>query len=199
MKPIATNNVVLTAASGNPHLASRLVTTAASVNKPSAKPFTFQSQILHRNATTLALKAGKLHEANELAKKHLSLYPGDYSMSTISAAASIGAEEELSLKPKAKSRKLEAIYKNDPTDVGLCLTLVQACMKENDLTGAANILDVLLKALEDHPDKRYLPGVVGVVVALYSLQGRKQAIKAELESATQYWSNDSRSVSFQLF
>lgn len=79
-----------------------------------------------------------------------------------------------------------------PGDVGLILTLVQIYMLAGAPDPAIVILETFLRRLEASTapadqDVRFAPGLVAVMVSLYSAQGRKAGVKAELEKSAAYW------------
>ena len=82
-------------------------------------------------------------------------------------------------------------------DVGLTMVIMQLYILTNNLTSAATVLDSLLKHLQassspKDQDVRFAPGLVAIVVSLYTLQGRKKQIKTELTKAATHWRHKSK-------
>lgn len=79
-----------------------------------------------------------------------------------------------------------------PKDIGLVLTAVQLYVTEGNTTSAITTLEKSLQLLEDsisEQDKevRFNPGLLGILVALYKLEGRRVQIRSELAKAAGYW------------
>jgi len=69
----------------------------------------------------------------------------------------------------------------------LALINVQNYLAENNVAGAIAIIETLIKSLEQHPEKRFMPGLVALIAGLYTMQSRNEKAKAELEAASNYW------------
>ncbi|KAB8239452.1 signal recognition particle subunit SRP72 [Aspergillus alliaceus] len=79
-----------------------------------------------------------------------------------------------------------------PKDIGLVLTAVQLYVAEGNTTSAITTLEKSLQLLEEsisEQDKevRFNPGLLGILVALYKLEGRRVQIRSELAKAADYW------------
>ncbi|KAE8392008.1 hypothetical protein BDV23DRAFT_59259 [Aspergillus alliaceus] len=79
-----------------------------------------------------------------------------------------------------------------PKDIGLVLTAVQLYVAEGNTTSAITTLEKSLQLLEEsisEQDKevRFNPGLLGILVALYKLEGRRVQIRSELAKAAGYW------------
>ncbi|RVD85688.1 uncharacterized protein DFL_003999 [Arthrobotrys flagrans] len=188
VKLIASANCYLTSQTPNPHVGLRVLEALRKHPRGSQKPFTFQSDILDRNSTILNLQAGKENAAIASAKALKAKNPNDYTLSSVVAAIELGTSDSSSAKSIAKTLKDAASRKLGPTaDIGIAFINAQNYLKENNVTSAVAVIETLLRDLEDEPEKRWLPSLVGVVAGLYTLQGRKTKVKAELESASAYW------------
>lgn len=90
--------------------------------------------------------------------------------------------------PKALKAILPALD-NRPKDLGLALTAVQLFVRAGNTTSAITTLERTLQHLEAAEDKsvRFNPGLLGILVSLYKLEGRKTQIRAELAKAATYW------------
>ena len=160
----------------------------------SNRPFSFQSKLLDQNSATIAFQVGKSGAAKSISASYLKKYAGDYSTSAITTAASIN-DSTLDVKHKAAAKSLQDLVNKSPKDIGLAFTAVQAHMRVKNINGAIQIAQNLVKVLEDEPTKRFLPAVVGMIVGLYDIQGRKGGAKEELDKATAYWKEQSHPVS----
>src|SRR4051794_9006173 len=98
---MATNNDTLTITPPNPHLSLRIFESIPPVTStvPSAKPFAFQSKLLHKNSAVLSLQVGKVNAAKNLSESHESLFPNDFSASVVTSAAVVDGGA-LSMKAK---------------------------------------------------------------------------------------------------
>ncbi|KAF3906487.1 hypothetical protein ABW20_dc0106589 [Dactylellina cionopaga] len=187
-KLIASANCYLASQTPNPHVGLRVLEALRKHPSGSQRPFTFQSDILDQNIAILSLQAGKEQSALAAAKALKTRNPHDYTISGVVAAVELQNSGSSSVKSIAKTLKDAAGRKlGSTTDIGVAFLNVQNYLKENNVIGAVAVIETLLKELEGEPEKRYMPGLVGVVAGLYTLQGRKAKVKAELENATAYW------------
>ncbi|KAK6543839.1 Signal recognition particle core component [Orbilia ellipsospora] len=187
VKLIASANCYVTSQTPNPHVGLRVYETLQKQPQGTQKPFTFQSDIFEQNKTILTLQAGKEKSALLSAQALKKQNPNDYTISSVVASIELQATDSTAAKSVAKTLKESASRKLGSTDIGIVFLNVQNYLKENNVTSAVAIVETLLKELESSPEKRYMPGLVGVVAGLYTLQGRKAKVKAELESASTYW------------
>lgn len=79
-----------------------------------------------------------------------------------------------------------------PKDLGLLLTVIQLYVSGGNTTSAITTLEKSLQILEESiseqdKDVRFNPGLLGVLISLYKLEGRKVQIRAELSKAAIYW------------
>lgn len=79
-----------------------------------------------------------------------------------------------------------------PDDVGLLLTIIQLYIQLQNPEQAVTLLEAFFKRLEtattsDRADIRFAPGLVALAVSLYKLQGRGNAVRAELAKAAAHW------------
>ncbi|KAK6358345.1 Signal recognition particle core component [Orbilia blumenaviensis] len=187
-KLVASANCYLTSQTPNPHVGLRVYEALQKRPEGSQKPFTFQSDILDQNTAILNLQAGKENAAIASAKALKAKNPNDYTLSTIVASIELQTSDSSSAKSIAKTLKDGASRKLGSTaDIGIAFINAQNYLKENNVTSAVAVIETLIKELENQPEKRWLPGLVGVVAGLYTLQGRKNKAKAELEAASAYW------------
>ncbi|RPA89887.1 hypothetical protein L873DRAFT_1885182 [Choiromyces venosus 120613-1] len=186
LKVIATNNEIAITSrlpDYNPHLS--LITSAQSstiTTTISSKAFLFQSKILNRNRAIQELEAGKTQAAKKQAQAHLQTHPYDSEASVILAAARAHGDSSSN---SNSTSKVEKLVEKNPGDVGLSLTLAQLRMRSGNITGAITAVENVMSAAVD--EQKYLPGVVGLLVGLYSHQGRRQHVKEVLARASGYW------------
>ena len=94
-------------------------------------------------------------------------------------------------------KEILPLLEKRPSDVGLVLTIVQLYILTNNHGSAIIVLESFLKRLDESTtamdqDVRFAPGLVAVLVSLYTLQGRKSHIKSELAKAATYWRHKSK-------
>jgi len=185
LKPIALNNqeaIRSRLSEYNPHSALRNIGEAmlSSENQRSTHPFQFQSRLLRKNSAILNLDVGKINAVKSTVKKYHSDHPEDKKISVLQSAAHTANCDSGEIVKKVKS-----LFEASPQDIGTALTLVQLRMSVGNITGAIQTLEKLLGSLE--PEERYQPGLIGLIVALYQHQGRKQGVRDVLTQASDYW------------
>ncbi|KAI9702514.1 MAG: Signal recognition particle core component [Candelina mexicana] len=192
-RKIAQNNSIsISPQPSNPYTSQRLIKSTP-VLPGSAKPFRHQSDILHRNAYTLDLLSLKYTGVANSTSKFLSKHPSPTvstnvnSVSVLNAAAHAGNQV-------AKPGLIEILplLEQRPNDIGLILTVIQLYLLTNDHTSAINLLESFFARLEasttpSNQDVRFAPGLIGLLISLYTLQGRKTHIRTELSKAASYW------------
>jgi signal recognition particle subunit SRP72 len=158
-----------------------------------AKPFEFQSTLLRRNNYTIDLLSLKYLGVVKSTAKYISQHPSPNlsadvnSISVVNAAAH--AQNHIG---KAGLKEILPLLEKRPNDVGLILTVLQLYLLTNNYGSAISLLESFFKRLEvsstpTDQDVRFAPGLVGVLVSLYSLQGRKSHMRTELAKAASYW------------
>ncbi|KAF3915366.1 hypothetical protein AA313_de0206452 [Arthrobotrys entomopaga] len=187
VKLIASANCYVTSQTPNPHVGLRVYEALQKRPQGAQKPFTFQSDILEQNKTILELQAGKEKSALVSAQALKKRNPNDYTISSVVASIELQATDSTTAKSIAKTLKESASKKLGSTDIGIVFLNIQNYLKENNIASAVTVVENLFKELESEPEKRFMPGLVGVVAGLYTLQGRKAKVKAELENASTYW------------
>jgi signal recognition particle subunit SRP72 len=152
-----------------------------------ARPFGFQSKIIRLDEAVLNLNIGKPNATEAKAKEHSNLYPSDKTINVVKAAA-----QTVDKAGKEVVKKIVQMVEANPTDIGLALTLVQLRMNTGDITGSIHTVESLFAKLE--PAERYQPGLVGLLVALYEHQGRKQHVRKILSEASEWWKQSPQPV-----
>ena len=195
---IAQNNLIASSTqSSNPYLAHRLFHSTPAMPK-TAQPFDVQSSILRRNAYALDLLSLKYSGLAKSTSEYLQEQPSptvSASVNTISVVnAAAHARNQLG---KAAIKEMLPQLEKRPKDVGLLLTIIQLYMLTNNHGSAVSLLDTFLGRLQQSSapadqDVRFAPGLVALIVSLYTSQGRKSQIKSELAKAASYWRHKSK-------
>ncbi|KAI9723412.1 MAG: hypothetical protein M1812_001296 [Candelaria pacifica] len=192
-RKIAQNNSVTnTSQPSNPYMSQRL-SESTPVLPITAKPFQHQSDILHRNAYTLDLLSLKYTGVANSTSKFLLQQPSPTisarvnSISVLNAAAH--AKNQVG-RPGLK--EILPLLEKRPNDVGLILTIIQLYLLTNNHGSAITLLESFFARLEasttsSDQDIRFAPGLIGLLVSLYTIQGRKTHIRTELAKAASYW------------
>jgi signal recognition particle subunit SRP72 len=172
----------------NPYSAyNSYVDAAKNATSLAARPFGFQSRIIHLDEVVLNLSLGKTDATEAKSKEYHNLYPSDKTINVVNAAAQTAGKAG-----RGVIKKIEQMVEANSVDIGLALTLVQLRMNAGNITGSIAALEFLFAKLE--PEKRYQPGLVGLLVALYEHQGRKLHVKKILAEASDWWKQSSRPV-----
>lgn len=186
------NAIAASKTPANPFLAERLVNKDLDTLKPDY-PFQFQNAVLKRNHYAADLQSSKFGGVASSTLSAISQYSSPTaeglpnSLSAANAAAhakGLGAKEALKfVLPMTEKR---------PTDVGLALTIVQIYVLMGNFGSAISMLESFLSRLEqlqeaDKQAVRFVPGLVGAMVSLYTNQGRKAEARNELAKAAQHW------------
>ena len=94
---------------------------------------------------------------------------------------------------KTRKDALSALNSLSSSSIGLTLLMVQMKLEGGNITGAIETMHKLLAELPD--EKKYLPGLVGLLVALYRQQGRKEDVRNLLSEASEYSKKTEQPVS----
>ncbi|KAA6414020.1 MAG: signal recognition particle [Lasallia pustulata] len=190
---IAKNNKLTSSTQpSNPYLSHRFFHSSPTLLK-SDKFFAFQTDIMRRNSLTLDLLESKFtgvanSTSKALSDEHLPATTARINgLSVLNAAAH--AQNQLG---KHGLKEILPLLEKRPTDLGLIMTIVQLYILTNNHGTAITVMESLLKRLDDSnepndQDVRFAPGLVAVVVSLYTVQGRKSHIRSELARAASYW------------
>jgi len=114
------------------------------------------------------------------------------SISVINAAAH--AQNQIG---KAGLKEILPLLEKRRNDVGLVILVLQLYLLTNNHGSAISILESFFRRLETSPaladqDVRFAPGLIGILISLYSLKGRKSDIRAEFAKAASYWRRKSK-------
>ncbi len=180
----------------NPYLSYRLFHSNANIPTQDA-PFRYQSSILCQNSMTLSLQAGKYNGVAASTTPQKSGKPLDISGKVASAGAFHAAAHARNQIGKAAIKEILPLLEKRPNDVGLLLTIVQLYVSTNNANTATLLLESFFNRLESSTatadqDTRFAPGLVAVLISLYTEQGRMTHRKAEFVKAATYWRHKSK-------
>lgn len=140
------------------------------------------------NSSTIDLMAGKFGGIARSAEK----VPSQQAVTSPEINALLAFNVAAHVKGKPSVKEALNLLKRRPRDVGLILTIVQLYSDAGKISAAVDALEAFLKPLgesasETDREVRFNTGLVSVLVALYTRQGRKTLIKSELAKAASYW------------
>lgn len=188
----------------NPYLTHRIFNSAPPIPK-SDRFFIYQQNLISQNEIALDLLASKFTGVShttmrylENFEKHTSCHgsptnmPSANAMSVANAAAH--AQNQLG---KLGLKSILPLLDKRPNDVGLVLVVIHLYMLTNNPGSAITVLESFFKRLDEstsHTDQdiRFAPGLVAIMVSLYTIQGRKSHIRTELAKAASYWRHKSK-------
>lgn len=200
---IAHNNCLASSKTKNPFMAQRILSLIPKLSDFD-QLFWYQANILQRNKIIIDIEAqkylGVARSTSKLIVKYMPTVSSHYNhLSVINAAAHA--------RNKAGKPGLKAIIpllEKRPSDVGLILLVVQLCVLTKNLGQAIFRLEKFLNFLEksstpEDQDVRFAPGLIGLLVSLYRLAGRKKPIRSILLRAASYWIERDNSVTSILY
>jgi signal recognition particle subunit SRP72 len=194
------NKLVAQSTPTNQYLAHRIFQTLPSV-PPTDHLFKVQHDLVQQNKTALDLLLFKYPGVADSTKRELKEYPMptlDNAGNSLSAAnAAAQAQCQLG---KLGLKSILPLLEKRPLDVGLALTVVQLYVVTKNHGAAIKVMESLFKRLEeaqtdDAQEVRFAPGVVAVLVSLYSIEGQKSHIRRELAKAATFWRHRSKTHS----
>ncbi|MCJ1398296.1 Signal recognition particle core component [Xylographa trunciseda] len=181
----------------NPYLSHRIVQSTLSLPK-SDRLFEFQRSLTLQNELALDLLSSKFSGVRNSTAKYLSGHksPTTQPEVNINSVANAAAHAQNQLSKLGLTSILPLLEKR-PNDVGLILTIVHLYILTNNHGSAITVLETFFKHLDlsafaADQDVRFAPGLVAVMVSLYSIQGRKSHIRTELAKAASYWRHKSK-------
>ncbi|KAL1860480.1 hypothetical protein VTK73DRAFT_7303 [Phialemonium thermophilum] len=191
-KVLAWNNSLLLKEESNPFVLQRLAQSGPRV-ADNDRLFEYQASVLRRNKYIIELQARKF---SGVVKTTSSILAHEPSAPTSTDKAILGVVRAAAVAElqtgKDALRLLVPLLDARPDDVGLLLTVIQLHVQNKNPASALSVLESFFKRIEGTPspgsaDVRYNPGLVGLAVSLYRLQGRQNAIRAELSKAAAHW------------
>jgi signal recognition particle subunit SRP72 len=186
------NALVAEGGSGNAFLTHRIFNSGPKL-EGSDRPFKYQADLLQQDGVITNLlsakHAGVIKSTSAALKdaSEASISPTQNGLSVLNAAAHAKGETN-----KAGLKAVLPLLEQRPNDVGLLLTVVQLYLLTNNHGSAISLLECFFSRLEQSKssfdlDVRYAPGLIGVLVSLYTKQNRKAGAKTELSRAASYW------------
>ncbi|KAH0558932.1 hypothetical protein GP486_004438, partial [Trichoglossum hirsutum] len=191
------NSLIATGRQTNPYLAHRIFHCLPSVPR-TGKPFEFQSSLLLRNHHTIDLLSLKYAGVAKSTARYISEHPSPNVSTNVNSISVLNATAHAQNQiGKAGLKEILPLLEKRPNDVGLILTILQLYVLTNNHPSAISLLESFFKRLEEsstpaNQDVRFAPGLVGVLISLYLLQGRKSHIRTELTKAASYWRRKSK-------
>lgn len=179
----------------NPYLVQRHV--QATQPNPSSRdrPFVYQSAPLQRNRYAMDLQLGKTKgiaatTLATLSKEH----DNKASPDLVTAGIFNAAAHAHNLTAKSALKHILPLLEKRPTDIGLLLVIIQLYVLTDNVATATTLLEAFLARLEASTNTadnnaRYTPGLIAILVSLYTTQGRSSSIKSQLTKAATYWRN----------
>ena len=158
-------------------------------------PFKYQTDILQQNGVITALLSSKHEGVKRSTASALessaepTTSPAQNSLSVLNAAAHAKGQSS-----KFGLKAVLPLLEERPTDVGLLLTVVHLYCLTNNHGSAISLLESFFARLEANGkansnvlDVRHAPGLVAILVSLYTKQNRTAGVKTELSRAASYW------------
>ncbi|KAK2813364.1 hypothetical protein FQN50_000679 [Emmonsiellopsis sp. PD_5] len=194
-KKIAQNNITITSQSeseSNPFtLHKQFHQIPASTD--SDRLFSFQNRTLIGNSHVIDLLVRKFDGIIRSTSKALSSHPAPTASPDINTLSIFNiAAHARDATGKASLKEVLPLLEKRPQDVGLVLTIIQLYVAAGNVSSAISVLESFFKRLDESiseadKDIRFNPGLVGLLISLYKIQGRKAHIKTELAKAASHW------------
>lgn len=189
---IAQVNALAVIGTDNPYMAHRLFHSRPELEN-NDHPFAFQNSILHQDEYAIDLLALKFPGVARSTEAYLSKQPSpSISASTTTVSVINAAAYAENKDGKAGLKAILPLLEERPSDVGLFLTVVHLYFLTNNYASAITLMEKFFTHLEQSTipvdaDVRHAPGLVGTLVSLYALRGRKANFRSELAKAASYW------------
>ncbi|OJD27475.1 hypothetical protein ACJ73_01133 [Blastomyces percursus] len=194
---IAQNNSLLTSeAESNPYILHKQFH-QISTSTDGDRLFSFQNRLLTRNSYVVDLLVRKFEGIQRSTGKTLSQHPAPTTSPDINSLSIFNiAAHARDGSGKAGLKEVLPVLAKRPNDIGLVLTLIQLYVSAGNVNSAISVLETFFKRLdqsisESDKDIRFNPGLIGILVSLYKIQGRKSHIKTELSRAASHWQSRS--------
>ncbi|OCL12327.1 hypothetical protein AOQ84DRAFT_437100 [Glonium stellatum] len=181
----------------NPYLSHRLFHSTPKRDKTD-QHFKFQSNILHQDEYIIDLLSQKYAGVANSTATYISKRPSPTVSPDVNSVAVLNAAAHAhNTIGKTALKEIIPLLEKRPNDVGLLLTIAHLYILTNNHAAAVNLLETFFKRLEQSAtpsdlDVRFAPGLIGILVSLYALQGRKSQRKSELAKAASYWRHKSK-------
>ncbi|KAG9852148.1 signal recognition particle protein, partial [Aureobasidium melanogenum] len=184
-----TNTAATSTETTNPYLTHRTLYKTPSTILPD-KPFTYQSAAIQRNNYTLDLLA---HKYDGIIRSTASLaQTPTLDSATVSLSAFGAAAHARNQAGKEALKSVLPVLERRPNDIGLLLVCMQLYIHASNPAAAISLLENFFARLSSSSeasaqDVRYAPGLIGVLVSLYTSRGQQSHARSELAKAAKYW------------
>ncbi|KAH0365517.1 signal recognition particle protein, partial [Aureobasidium melanogenum] len=184
-----TNTAATSTETTNPYLTHRTLYKSPSTVLPD-KPFTYQSAAIQRNNYTLDLLA---HKYDGIIRSTTSLaQTPTLDSATVSLSAFGAAAHARSQAGKEALKSVLPVLERRPNDIGLLLVCMQLYIHASNPAAAISLLENFFTRLSASSEAsaqhvRYAPGLIGVLVSLYTSRGQQSHARSELAKAARYW------------
>ncbi|CAD0089712.1 unnamed protein product [Aureobasidium vineae] len=184
-----TNTAATSTESSNPYLTHRSLYKTPSTILPD-KPFAYQSAAIQRNNYTLDLLAHK-YDGIIRSTTNLAQTP-TLDSATISLSAFGAAAHAHNQAGKEALKSVLPVLERRPNDIGLLLVCMQLYIHASNPAAAISLLENFFTRLSSSSDAsaqdvRFAPGLIGVLVSLYTSRGQHSHARSELAKAAKYW------------
>ncbi|KEQ94738.1 hypothetical protein AUEXF2481DRAFT_40685 [Aureobasidium subglaciale EXF-2481] len=184
-----TNTAASSTESSNPYLTHRTLYKTPSTILPD-RPFTYQSAAIQRNNYTLDLLAHK-YDGIIRSTANLAATP-TLDSATNSFSAFGAAAHTRNQAGKEALKTVLPVLERRPNDIGLLLVCMQLYIHSSNPAAAISLLENFFTRLSSSSepsaqDVRYAPGLIGVLVSLYTSRGQTSHARSELAKAARYW------------
>lgn len=184
-----TNTQAISTESTNPYLTHRSLYKTPSTILPD-KPFSYQSAAINRNNYTLDLLAHK-YDGIIRSTANLAQTP-TLDSATVSLSAFGAAAHAHNQAGKEALKSVLPVLERRPNDIGLLLVCMQLYIHSSNPAAAISLLENFFTRLDSSSeasaqDVRYAPGLIGVLVSLYTSRGQQSHARSELAKAARYW------------
>ena len=162
--------------------------------------FDFQQSLTEKNQTATDLASSKFEGVKRSSKGQLAVRsPASTDSRVLNTSCANAAATAQNRLGKLGLKSILPLVEKRPNDVGLVATVVQLYLLTQNQGAAIQVVEKLLKHLDESKaaaerEVRFSPGLVAMIVSLYSLEGRKLHIRSELSKAASYWKQ--KSISF---
>ncbi|KAI5276060.1 putative signal recognition particle protein [Aureobasidium subglaciale] len=184
-----TNTAATSTERSNPYLTHRTLYKTPSTILPD-RPFTYQSAAIQRNNYTLDLLAHK-YDGIIRSTANLAATPTlDSAANSLSAFGAAAHARNQAGKEALKT--VLPVLERRPNDIGLLLVCMQLYIHSSNPAAAISLLENFFTRLSSSSepsaqDVRYAPGLIGVLVSLYTSRGQTSHARSELAKAARYW------------
>lgn len=193
------NQLTIPSKAINPYLSHRILHSAPSLPKTD-QLFEFQAYLKQQNDLAVDLLSSKFSGTAEATAKRLSTHRLPTTSAPVNglsvANAAAYAQNQLG---KIGLKSVIPLLRKRPNDVGLLIVVIHLYLLIKNHGSAIRVMGSFLKHIEESKvatdqDVRFAPGLIAVIVSLYSIAGRRSHVKTELAKAASYWRHKSKTL-----